>query len=144
MCNAFNDSGSLEFLDLIIILCWFIWKSRNAKIFAGKECNPAEIVSHASDLCFQLKNIPSPPRVVSRFLHSQGSQSAWNVPPPDFLKINMDASYCKLTQTATMAIIVRDSGGRLVVGFCFSRPSLSALAAETMALLAGVFIAKAR
>ena len=82
--------------------------------------------------------------MVSRFLHSQGSQSAWNVPPPDFLKINMDASYCKLTQTATMAIIVRDSGGRLVVGFCFSRPSLSALAAETMALLAGVCIAKAR
>ena len=66
----------------------------------------------------------------------------WSALPPAFLKFNTDASYDHVFGKASMVVLLRDCRGELLHGCWFSSPTSSAAAAEGLALLAAVSLAK--
>ena len=71
-------------------------------------------------------------------------QTRWTAPPPGFIKFNTDASFDSVSGSASMAVLMRDSRGLLIDGYCFSRLAFFAFVAEATAMLAVVTIAKYR
>ncbi|MED6206105.1 hypothetical protein PIB30_119031 [Stylosanthes scabra] len=58
----------------------------------------------------------------------------WHAPPQGWLKCNLDASFCKATATGAIAMITRDTNGRVIKGAAGSIQANSALAAEALAI----------
>ena len=65
-------------------------------------------------------------------------QATWSAPPDGIFKFNSDADFSSDTNTAAMAILVRDNRGLLCEGYWFIRPASLALMGEATALLDNV------
>ena len=84
------------------------------------------------------------PFLVSRRSEATDRVSTWGVPSPGVIKINTDAIYNDLAGVASMAVIIRNEMGKLLDGFYYKRPLLSALAGEALAMQVGVLMAKVK
>lgn len=60
----------------------------------------------------------------------------WNAPPPEAVKVNIDASFDTLSSNAGCGILVRNARGCVISCFC-----LSPLMAESLALLTALCLA---
>jgi hypothetical protein len=93
---------------LSITLLWKIWSARNSVNVGDKSPGPAAVASTAiqytseftSYLC-EKPDVSVPPTV------------RWTQPPEDFLKINIDGSFCRESNTGGWGFCIRDCNGEV-------------------------------
>lgn len=102
-----------EDVELIIVLCWSIWYSRNILLFKGKREDPHLSVARAIGILDSYRRIKTPAdQTIPR--DQSCNQQAWTPPPNGWFKVNVDAAIKLSDQTAGLGVIIRDSGGKAV------------------------------
>ncbi|GLT82827.1 hypothetical protein SLE2022_011630 [Rubroshorea leprosula] len=122
------------------IICWNIWKARNKIYFEHAACNPEQVLFKADatfkDYCScPGRDLLVPPKQI---MMRKQVTFVWARPPPGFLKINVDASFMSNSGMAALAMVSRDSYGKLLVGRTWICSAISPLMAEVNALLKAV------
>ncbi|XP_026383754.1 uncharacterized protein LOC113279269 [Papaver somniferum] len=122
-------------ISKMAIICWFLWKDRCSMVFENKTQTPKQS-THSID----------------KFLHNAVSVSKknndpakslavpkWQPPYNDFIKLNIDASYCDRTNTCGYGLIFLNCAGTHVTSKCSSFiGELDAHYLESLAVLEGV------
>ena len=66
---------------------------------------------------------------------------AWQPPPSDYIKINVDASFVESISVASVGVVARDSSGNVIVSsWDFIGCCKSAEEAELRACIAGLYV----
>ncbi|KAI0515997.1 hypothetical protein KFK09_008668 [Dendrobium nobile] len=102
-------------LDIIKIYCTSIFFSWNCKndVKNGNSTLPISVI--AANVLFTATN-KNPMLVNSDASLLRESDTSWHPPPPDWIKINVDASLLD-SNLASIGGVVRDSKGRLLLAF---------------------------
>ncbi|XP_026396859.1 uncharacterized protein LOC113291550 [Papaver somniferum] len=139
--NFYLDSPSIHG---ILATMWHIWTYRCQVIFQQAQIN---INSVLLPLFKHLTNIASSLVSNQHAFHPRhivGHSHHRNPPPPDTLKMNVDASYHKSFYLSGIAVIVRTSTGQHVASRGVLKRVENAFQAETWALLQAMQLAKAK
>ncbi|KAL4271646.1 hypothetical protein GQ457_13G013030 [Hibiscus cannabinus] len=113
---------------------WGIWKARNAWIFEGSREN----LIHIWNCIFKEFGEFQHHHVLNRSNSSPSRDpSIWSPPPPNFIKVNCDASFNSSRKLAGIAAIARNCHGDIVDGINAQVHSSSAFVAECLALRLG-------
>ncbi|CAL5419199.1 unnamed protein product [Camellia sinensis] len=72
----------------------------------------------------------------------QTRPNRWQPPPPGFLKANYDAAFCKQSTSASLAVVFRDSTGKIIDGHTIHTHTTSAFQAEAQAIRLACIMAK--
>ncbi|XP_062104232.1 uncharacterized protein LOC133815403 [Humulus lupulus] len=102
-------------LNLIPMLCWALWKSRNDLIWNQRSMEVAEIVSLARNSLSQWKSAQDRTFDLSLGLVlSSDGNAIWSPPPPGFIKVNSDAALFSSPDRFSFAIVARNQSGELL------------------------------
>ncbi|KAL0406440.1 UNVERIFIED_CONTAM: putative mitochondrial protein [Sesamum latifolium] len=132
----FRDVGNhlqpMDF-DFFLVMCWFLWWSRNQHCMKNKFINPMQTVTSAR--CFleayQEANLRSPTSATTP------SDQTWHRPPNGFIKINFDGALFQNHAEVGVGVVARDCQGGIRAWFSHrfprhAEPELAeALAART-------------
>ncbi|GLT35678.1 hypothetical protein SLA2020_101090 [Shorea laevis] len=139
--NTIAKQNSTPFLiEQWAVICWNVWKARNKKYFEQSNFNPNQVLTQATGM-FQeyclwtnkdLLNSPKKAAVRTQV------KSCWTRPPPEFMKINVDASYVSNCDLAALAMVGRNFDGELLIGRTWRCSASSPLMAEASALLKAI------
>ncbi|KAH9695348.1 putative reverse transcriptase/RNA-dependent DNA polymerase [Citrus sinensis] len=125
-------------LELIVVLCWTIWYSRNLFIFENKREDSQLSIARAEANLDSFRRIKKPS---SKILEKQqrNRKQVWNPPPCGWFKINVDAAVNVKDQIAGLGVIIRNSNGEVVAAAvqqsCFQ---LSSTHMEAEAVILGI------
>lgn len=86
--TGWMNKEDLDTVNISSMVAWCIWKSRNSLYFDGKVVDPRVALQSATDFLLQLK---ATKHATPRFGASERI-CRWCPPPPNFLKLNSDAS----------------------------------------------------
>lgn len=153
-----NNSGCLDFISLrecldirndkkllffvVAFTCWNIWKDQCKAIFNHKPPFPIQTINsivRVGEMFLKAKTMlhtPYPCRA------SSASAKSMDAPPPNMMKINVDASWNNNGCCDTIEVVMRDSGGRCLA---VRRKEISApttFAVEALGVLEGYMLAK--
>ncbi|KAI8021569.1 hypothetical protein LOK49_LG03G01640 [Camellia lanceoleosa] len=145
--------SSLEIADicsqvpstLIVWIGWFIWKDRNNFVFKHIEIAPFSTLFRARtaklefDKAACTDDMPLQPEG-----GSLRRNIIWQAPNLGTYKINYDVAIKKGSSEASVAILLRDSGGRLIDGLTQSWRVSSSLQGEALACRCACQLAQAR
>ncbi|KAL3719109.1 hypothetical protein ACJRO7_004112 [Eucalyptus globulus] len=127
-----KNSNLLPDLEMVAVILWHIWKSRNHAIFGSKQLDPSNLVDIA------LAELQSFKRWNPKLSKSEGeaisSSKAWIPPKKGTFKINIDGSYEPGRMEGSVACICRDFTGNLLDGAAQTVTASSAFMAEAQAL----------
>ncbi|KAH9679641.1 putative reverse transcriptase/RNA-dependent DNA polymerase [Citrus sinensis] len=100
-------------LELIVVLCWTIWYSRNLFIFENKREDSQLSIARAEANLDSFRRLKKPS---SKILEKQqrNRKQVWNPPPSGWFKINVDAAVNVKDQIAGLGVIIRNSNGEVV------------------------------
>ncbi|XP_026378093.1 uncharacterized protein LOC113272481 [Papaver somniferum] len=115
----FERNGNV---NLIVIIMWFIWKSRCELVFEGKNCsinNPkARVYTYCNENKIHTNNQLIQMQVLRSRSNNMGNRrdnmNIWSPPLRGRLKINIDASVLPGNHYAGIALIIRDFTGQLM------------------------------
>ncbi|XP_057997941.1 uncharacterized protein LOC110671428 [Hevea brasiliensis] len=136
---SFSQANESNLIILASLLCWQIWKARNAAIFYNIPPNPMRSIIKAQNAFEEL--LSSSVQQNHAWKHVS---SAWLAPVSGLLKINVDASFDPASSLAGCGIMVCDSEGTLIDGSAVSFYSWSPLAAKGFALREALRFASSR
>jgi hypothetical protein len=137
--NAFQTLETLLNLDensclLSITLLWKIWSARNSVNTGEPSPVPAAVASSAIRYTSEFSSYLCKPHV-----EHVPSVDRWTQPPVDYLKINIDGSFCRETGTCGWGFCIRDSNGDVCgAGMGQIAHVADALHAETIASLKAI------
>lgn len=106
-------SKSKKDLELIIVVCWSIWYSRNLFIFEGKRENSQSLVATTIgivDSYLIIKILVD--QIISK--HQSINQQAWMPPSSGWYEANVDAAIRHSNWIAGLGVVIRDSKGKFV------------------------------
>ncbi|KAL4379350.1 hypothetical protein GQ457_02G009300 [Hibiscus cannabinus] len=144
--SSLNKDGVFsDGLNLLAILCWNIWKSRNSFVFSSLMESPIEVWNRAFEAYEEFSpllnsNLTQQSFSLPQDLSNSASQF-WTKPPLGVLKVNCDAAFDRSIGSAAIACVVRDDSGCIIKGEICSFPSRSVSAAEAIAIRKGVLMA---
>ncbi|CAN6545401.1 unnamed protein product [Malus baccata var. baccata] len=136
---SFASSSHAKWLrTYIAYTCWFIWKTRCDFVFNEVPINPSKVLLAISSAVGSFL-------AANAFLgvsRSGGSGrvdpvSRWCAPSSHLIKINVDASWSKVSKRGFAGVIIRAAEGRFVAAARYPISAPSAAAAEALALLRG-------
>ena len=117
---------------------WFLWCSRNLKVFEAEVQTPDQIWSFARRFIQDYK--------VASNLCNCGTAfdiPKWRAPPEGMYKINVDGATSEDGRPSSIGVIIRDSRSETIAAMCLSLPGqYSSLETETIAVEKGVLLAK--
>lgn len=126
MCDMLNffktSSETNSFFSLIIWIGWFIWKDRNNFVFNHINIETSLTLHRARVTKLEYESASEAIEVVHPQIVCENLQgrSVWQALPPGFLKVNCDVAIKKGSSVASIAVLLRDSGGRLIDGLTSS------------------------
>ncbi|KAM2673196.1 hypothetical protein EV2_014512 [Malus domestica] len=125
-------------LSYVAFTCWHIWKSRCNFLFQNGSINPRNVLA-AIDTSVSAFSEASRNKVIRPSMPNPAAQvpARWCLPPPPFVKINVDASWEQGTISGFSGVVVRDSARTFIAARrgCFA--SHSAAVAEAIAIRHG-------
>lgn len=135
-----NRLESRQVLSLAGFLCWSIWKSRCCFLYQGEPLSPVLTITRALCLMKDFWNVS--PTSTHMDPLSPSSLVGWSPPPINFIKLNCDAAWNKLTCKVGLGVVARNHQGLCVGGL--AKPSIcdSVLIAECEAVLEGLLLAR--
>ncbi|GKU90131.1 hypothetical protein SLEP1_g4171 [Rubroshorea leprosula] len=138
--TAAKQTSTPFLIEQWAIISWNVWKARNRKYFEQSEFNPNQILIRYNGMfqeycLWTSKDLLNPPKktMVRKQIHS-----CWTRPPPNFMKINVAASYASKSGLAALAMVGRNSNGELLVGRTWRCSASSPLMAEATVLLRAI------
>lgn len=136
--------GDWEFVSCVIgFFCWQIWRCRCAFVFEHTEVISESIISVISFLVFEFIDKVGKKEVESVvFAEVPLNSAGWDKPDVNCLKLNCDGAFDHSSSDVAVGVVVRDSFGNLVDGFCGSVLAFSAFMAESLALSKAISLAK--
>ncbi|KAL4318434.1 hypothetical protein GQ457_18G013210 [Hibiscus cannabinus] len=122
-----QDKGNFhEGCDLIVFLCWSIWKSRNAFVFSSVVDDHVGVwhVPEGSFQEFMQESVSS----CTKDLDRQWPMQRWTPPAIGIIKINFDVSFDFVSGEAGAGVIAHDHLGVIIKvdSVCFTASSASA------------------
>ncbi|XP_070672474.1 uncharacterized protein [Malus domestica] len=103
--------------DLLLVLVHSIWRARNSLLRDDKQENPI-VVSRLAGL-FLSDFVSAQPQTAPCPLLSP---SRWSSPPPKWIMINVDASFCSYSKSGGIGVVFHDEAGTYVGGFICKIP----------------------
>ncbi|XP_058000721.1 uncharacterized protein LOC110633654 [Hevea brasiliensis] len=130
------NSSDRYVLCLAGLICWNIWKMRNAAIFNYSPPNPVLTIRKAQNAVEEVRSLVTPQH------HSQLSSNAspaplqvrWIASNLGSVKVNVNASFKSDNSMAGYGIIVRNAEGSMIDGCAATFTALSPLGIEGVAL----------
>jgi hypothetical protein len=127
-----NLEDKLRLLSTTVL--WKIWNVRNSVNAGNRLPVPATVASSASQYISEFSSYMCNTHAIPAH-----STNRWICPPVDFLKINIDGSFCKETSTGGWGFCIRDFQGDVCGAGMGHLPHVhDALQAETMACLKAI------
>lgn len=140
-------SKEKQFKDFAISsLCyalWSIWKERNLAVFEGTKPNPLATVIRANFMHSEYFSFwrDNSGRNENQNLSALTSK-VWRPPPKGMLKLNSDASFSKIRNTAHAGMIFRNDEGLIFTGLTKVFPATSPLIVEALSLREALLFAE--
>ncbi|CAG7863784.1 unnamed protein product [Brassica rapa] len=114
-CLLVSSSVRLQhYNDLPIWILWRLWKSRNRLIFQQKHTAWNLILGYAKNDANEWRNIGAQPMTDASSTHQRResvSTKQWFLPPPGYMKCNVDGSYISSEREGTAGWVLRDDYG---------------------------------
>ncbi|XP_068329602.1 uncharacterized protein [Pyrus communis] len=136
---AFCNSADAKWRQsYIVFTCWCIWKARCDFVFNRVPIIPSKVpvaVSSALGSFLGVNAVLGPCKLGG--IGRAAQVSRWCAPASPFLKINVDASWSKVSKLGFVGVIMRDKDMRFVAAARYSLRAPSAAAVEAMAFLRG-------
>lgn len=111
---------------------WGIWKSRNFFIYEGTKLDPTSTMLIIKGMISDYSSlIPEKMRSGS---HSSNRTYPWRPPQPNFVKLNVDASFIKDSGKACTGIVGRNHKGEIITSLTRKTLAQTPLMAEAIAL----------
>ncbi|CAN1790041.1 Putative ribonuclease H protein At1g65750 [Linum perenne] len=121
ICSQINSGNGL----LFGIICWYLWKVRNERIFTDKRSSPAEVVARAASWSYSVTTALESTRVLPGANRIRTEANiAWEPGPIGWVSLNTDGSVVQNQRKAAAGSIVRDHEGlgllafTMNLGFC--------------------------
>ncbi|XP_028056949.1 uncharacterized protein LOC114260949 [Camellia sinensis] len=136
MLNYFRMSTEMSsFFSLIIWIGWFIWKDRNNFAFNHINIEPSSTLHRARVAKLEYGSAPDALQVVQPqiVLKNLQGRSVWQAHPPGSFKVNCNVAIKKDSSVASIAVLLRNFGGRLIDGLTSSCRVSSSLQGEALA-----------
>ncbi|CAN1782241.1 Putative ribonuclease H protein At1g65750 [Linum perenne] len=135
MCHFLNSENGTTFGNI----CWFLWKSRNGRIFADDRTKPAGVVarglSWSSSVTDALRKTKS---VLGEGSSRFELNLAWDPGPADWVTLNTDGSVDCGRRKASAGGLLRDSEGRCILAFTMNLGTCSITRAEMRGAIEGL------
>ncbi|XP_062015404.1 uncharacterized protein LOC133731966 [Rosa rugosa] len=133
-----DGSGDKSLLHThVAFILWHIWKERCVCVFNHTPPTPDLVACKSFDAALEYIQRPLP-RCVRLVTQPLTSPSFWTPPPLGTFKVNTDAAWHSDSLSCGIAVLIRNSSGELVAGSNQSLHAFSAVAAEALAVLAGL------
>ncbi|XP_019172856.1 PREDICTED: uncharacterized protein LOC109168295 [Ipomoea nil] len=110
MDYCFNSLDDITLCKLIMI-CLRIWEARNDKVWNHHVTSAAAVVDQANIFFQEWSNINSDIQDSTTVV---AHPTKWTKPPPDYLKVNVDAALDSINMQMGLGIVIRDSMGEFV------------------------------
>ncbi|KAL0289660.1 UNVERIFIED_CONTAM: hypothetical protein Sangu_2607900 [Sesamum angustifolium] len=95
--------------NMFVVVCWMMWKHRNALVMENKSSTPLEVVNSARSFLMDFQ------KCIVRTTHpGQPSEMAWSPPKQGLIKINFDASISKNLGGVGIGVVARDHERRIL------------------------------
>ncbi|CAN6587433.1 unnamed protein product [Malus baccata var. baccata] len=138
-----GSSASKEWvLTYVAFTCWHIWKSRCDFVFNQVHIIPSKIILGIELSVADFLNANSAPeilRAVDRGLVRQPGR--WIPPVSPFVKLNVDASWSRVSKAGFAAVVARDARGEFIAAVRYPIFASCVAMAEALALLRGCELA---
>ncbi|KAM2075160.1 hypothetical protein ACFX1T_038088 [Malus domestica] len=124
----------------VAFTCWFIWKARCDFVFNHEKIIPSRVVLAISSAMDSFLAAGRSPEVCG--LRDGVGQASipvvcWTPPDPPFSKINVDASWCRMSLVGFVGVVVKGAEGQFIAAARYSIKASNADAVEALALLHG-------
>ncbi|CAN1125267.1 Putative ribonuclease H protein At1g65750 [Linum perenne] len=127
------------------IVCWYLWKARNERLFAGSREGASTIASKCITWEDKVREAVS---FETTFLESvkvkRQIQVAWQAGPAGWVTVNSDGSVLNGQSKAAAGGLLRDEDGRCVEAFACNLGKCSITRAEIRGALEGIWLAWTR
>ena len=133
-----DKCARINLLSYIVILCWYIWKSRCDFIFNQQSILPGRITAAIKGVVEAAKATHRVPVTRDPTLATDLDEATfWSPPCSGFVKINVDVSWMRSGGTCFVGVVVRDDNGGFVAAVRYSINASSVAMAEALAILLG-------
>ncbi|CAN1179328.1 Putative ribonuclease H protein At1g65750, partial [Linum perenne] len=124
------------------VTCWYLWRSRNDRIFGNISIPAASVAYKAANWAREVAQAMSQDAswIIGRD-QSVATEISWDPGPEDWTTINSDGSFISESGKASAGGLLRDSSGRPLKAFTANLGICSITRAELRGALIGLMIA---
>ncbi|KAI8544639.1 hypothetical protein RHMOL_Rhmol08G0312200 [Rhododendron molle] len=128
-----QEKELIRYLSRVVVIAWYIWKSRNEFVFNSDPINPEKTVRRIIEALKESREARVP-----QMIHMDNpagvDNSQWRAPNQGRFKFNCDVAVMKNGQEAACAAVVRNWNGKLIDGHVISATVSSSLQGELLAI----------
>ncbi|CAN1291551.1 Putative ribonuclease H protein At1g65750 [Linum perenne] len=121
------------------VICWYLWRARNDRIFSGKEVTAAEVA--ACSTCWQAA-ITADLNRNSKMLESRPEREkadvVWDPGPAGWMTLDSDASADRRRGKATIGGLLQDCNGRCIFAYSMNLGACSITRTEMRGAIKGL------
>ncbi|XP_068339117.1 uncharacterized protein [Pyrus communis] len=129
-------------LDLVFMIPWNLWGARNKNLWSGT-CKNADVIVGRCLTWWQDFTLTRLAQYVPNT--SPNICPKWSLPPPVFIKLNIDGAWNADSKLGGFGLIIRDASGSFVTAMAgHFMDTFSHLQAETLAFRSAVLWAISR
>ena len=103
-------------IELLSTLLWEIWKGKNDYLFKGRKSEPMATFNKASILSKEYLSAIALVKPSLNPIKTPNLGSRWRPPHQGILKYNVDVTFSTDKKIGTIAALIRDHQGRLIIG----------------------------
>lgn len=131
------NRADLEWQTLFVVLCWFIWKSRNETIFSNNHKSYQQVV----DMGFLWARSYHDYDKKMKSLSGRNILSGWKSQSMGWIKLNFEGVMSLDDQRASIGRVLRDANANWLWGYTMNFGGESIFKVEAQAMLEGLFLA---